>query len=270
MKQMTMSYEYITPQKAQVMLKNKAINRTISDGTVESYANDIKSNKWDEKVGSAISFDENGKLIDGQHRLSAIIKADKGVYTWVCRNASEKGIYDNNRRRSDRDQLMIGRPDYEPQYRDTRYIGTVKLIIRYNGKSGNRRISPNEIIDFTDKHKEILDGYFLKMPTTSVAKINIVAVKAALFAAYCAGVPIDDILQFYKVLSTGMSTRQEEFPIIAYRNYLKDSQGTCKATIEELSRCQYALKKYLTKSCAKRTKVPDELLYPIPFAEEYK
>jgi hypothetical protein len=31
-----------------------------------------------------------------------------------------------------------------------------------------------------------------------------------------------------------------------------------------MARCQYALKKYLSKSCTKRSYAPKELLYPFP------
>lgn len=266
--EMTMTYEFITPEIAENLLKANDGNRKLSKGTVYAYAHDILAGNWDESVGAAISIDENGVLRDGQHRLSAIIRAGIGVHTWVCRNVSSDGIYDNNRKRSSRDQISIMRSDFEKVYRNNRYISVATAIIMNTTWGGtNRTVTPKEIIDFTEKHKEDLDGFFLKFPQTTVAKISIAAVHTALFMAYMCSVDIDDIMDFYDVLCSGMSTKQEEFPIIAYRNYLKDSQ-LVKVNNMEIGRCQYALKKYLAGSCTKKSISPKELIYPYPYQAE--
>ncbi len=261
---MIMTYEYITPEIAANLLENNAENRSISKGTVMAYMNDIIAGNWDESVGVAISIDENGILRDGQHRLAAIVQAGVGIHTWVCRNVSSDGIYDNNRKRSNADQISIMRADFDGVYKSTRYIAIARILI--TGFMNRRTVTPKEIIDFTEKHKTDLDGFFLNIPQSSVAKISLAVVHLALFMAYMDGVDINDILNFYDVLCSGMSTKPEEFPIIAYRNYLKDTSNISTTQIET-SRCQYALKKYLTGSCTKRNIAPKDLIYPIPYKE---
>lgn len=265
---MTMTYEFISPEVAADLLETNNENRRLSKGTVQAYAQDILAGNWDESVGVAISIDENGVLRDGQHRLAAIVEAGVGIHTWVCRNVSSDGIYDNNRKRSNSDQISIMRADFDNVYKTTRYISVARTIIANTvGTTGGRRpVTPKEIIDFTEEHKEDLDGFFLNMPQTTVAKISLAVVHLALFMAYMDGVSIEDILSFYEVLCSGMSTRPEEFPIIAYRNYLKDTTSAWTTHIE-IGRCQYALKKYLSGSCTKRTISPKELIYPFPFVE---
>lgn len=268
---MTMTYEYISPEKAADYLETITNNRPLSPGTVQAYTNDILAGNWDETVGSAISLDENGVVRDGQHRLTAIVRAGVGIHSWVCRNVSSDGIYDNNRKRSNADQIAIMRSDYDPVYRTTRYISIARALVTHvsiNSSAGYRRtVTPKEIIDFTDKHKEDLDGFFLSMPQSTVSKISLAVVHLSLFLAYMNGVDMSDILDFYDILCTGMSTSPEEFPIIAYRNYLKDASYVT-ATHIEIGRCQYALKKYLSGSCVKRTMAPKELIYPFPWADE--
>jgi len=265
---MTMSYELITPEIAANLLETNSENRKISKGTVEAYMQDMLAGNWDESVGVAISIDEDGVLRDGQHRLTAIVKSGVSIWTWVCRNVSRDGIYDNNRKRSNADQISIMRADFDSVYKSTRYISVARLILTYTTSDHSKRtITPKEIIDFTEEHKEDLDGFFLNMNRTTVPKISLSIVFLALFMAYMGGVDINDILDFYDVLSSGMSTKPEEFPIIAYRNYLKDTTVRSSDRME-ISRCQYALKKYLTKSCTKRTFAPKELIYPFPFAEK--
>lgn len=266
---MTMTYEIITPEKASDLLETNTENRKISKGTVEAYANDMLAGNWDESVGVAISIDKDGVLRDGQHRLSAIVQSGVSIRMWVCRNVSNDGIYDNNRKRSNSDQISILRSDFENVYKSNRYISVARAIIINNSNpSINRRaVTPKEIIDFTEAHKEDLDGFFLNVPQTTVPKISMAVVHLSLYMAYIAGVDISDIVDFYDILCTGMSTRPEEFPVIAYRNYLKDSSGVSTTHIE-IARCQYALKKYLTGSCVKRSISPKELIWPFPYKKE--
>ncbi len=261
---MTMNYEFISPEKAKLLLEKNTENRRISKGTVDSYVHDMLAGNWDESVGSSICIDENGIIRDGQHRLVAIVKSGVGIHTWVCRNVSKNGIYDNNRKRNNSDQITILRPDLECVYRSTRYISLAKTLIGYITGNPLRTVTPKEIIDFTDEHKQDLDGYFLVIPKTPATKINITLVHLSLFIAYKADIKMEDICNFYDILCTGMSTKQEEFPIIAYRNYLKD-QRDLHCTLPEISRCQYALKKYLTGSCTKKTIALKELIWRIPY-----
>jgi len=61
----------VTPQKAQKWLSASGKNRKISNPKIKEYANSMRAGKW-VLNGEGILFDMNGKLIDGQHRLSAI------------------------------------------------------------------------------------------------------------------------------------------------------------------------------------------------------
>lgn len=261
---MTMNRELITPIVAREMLKDVGRNRSVSPYTVEMYANDMATGKWDENVGAAISIDKNGTLRDGQHRLRAIIKSGKSIWMWVCRGVDTYGMYDNNRRRTTSDQINYGTDHgFEKVYATTQYIGVAKMLI---SNLVRKNISPKEVIEFTSEHKKDLDGYWLNIPRTNAPKINIVAVHTALYSAYMNGVYMQDITNFYNVLTSGMSANPEEYPIIAYRNYLKD-RDVVKPLPDELARCQYALKKYLTGSCTKTSKAPNKLIWPLPYQE---
>lgn len=255
-------YVLITPEMAANLLESNGNNRNLSEGTVKAYANDMLNGNWDYKTGSAISIDENGILRDGQHRLAAIVMSGVTIPTWVIRNVSSDGIYDNNRKRSNSDQISIMKPEYENVYKSTRYISVARQIITH-GHFNRRMVTPKEIIDFTDIHKNILDGFFLNIPQGTVPKLSLAVVHLGLFLAYVSGEDMDDILSFYDMLCTGMSTSPVEFPIIAYRNYLLNASGISTTDLE-IGRCQYAFKKYLTKSSVKKNMSPKELIYPFP------
>ena len=65
---------YMTPQKAAYYLANNHGNRTLRKSTVRSYAADMKAGQW-RCTHQAIAIDANGNLLDGQHRLAAVIEA---------------------------------------------------------------------------------------------------------------------------------------------------------------------------------------------------
>ena len=65
----------VGPDLAEEWLQRNRRNRRIRDERVERYAEQIKDGEW-MLSPDAIAFDYNGKLINGQHRLKAILKAE--------------------------------------------------------------------------------------------------------------------------------------------------------------------------------------------------
>ena len=80
----------ITPKLAEYMLGKNMQNRNVSQSHVEKLSSDIKSGRWIFN-GDPIRFNGN-KLIDGQHRLSAVIKANKPIKSLVVYGLESKAI----------------------------------------------------------------------------------------------------------------------------------------------------------------------------------
>ena len=93
--------ETITPDKAMQYLKTIESNRPVSRVFVRSYADTMRKGKW-LLNGVPIIFDNEGHLIDGQHRLHAVIEADIPVKFDVARGASPDAFttYDCGRHRN--------------------------------------------------------------------------------------------------------------------------------------------------------------------------
>lgn len=69
----------ITPSwAAEILQTRNPHNRNISPRVVDKFVRDINANGW-VLTHQGIAFDENGDLIDGQHRLEAIRRAGKSV-----------------------------------------------------------------------------------------------------------------------------------------------------------------------------------------------
>lgn len=66
----------ITPSLATTLLTRAGVNRNLSRVAIRRYVTAMKNNEWSYN-GAALSFDTNGKLIDGQHRLNAIVESGK-------------------------------------------------------------------------------------------------------------------------------------------------------------------------------------------------
>lgn len=76
--------EEITPHLAKEYLDHNRHNRALRTKVVSAYARDIVAGDW-RWNGEAIKFDDEGALLDGQHRLAAIIEADLPVKMLVVR-----------------------------------------------------------------------------------------------------------------------------------------------------------------------------------------
>jgi hypothetical protein len=98
--------EYVTPEKALEYLERNRINRPLSELDVARLAWDIRTGAF-VTTGQGIEFDVNGDLVDGQHRLNAIVRAGQGVHLRVTRNApSVDATRDRGRIRSIGDFLL--------------------------------------------------------------------------------------------------------------------------------------------------------------------
>lgn len=95
----------ITPTEAQKWLDRKHPNRKISHHTVSAYARDMAAGKW-ELNGDAIKFNGDGTLLDGQHRLSAIVAAGVPVRTLVITGV-DSHLHDKGRLRTTSDEMVM-------------------------------------------------------------------------------------------------------------------------------------------------------------------
>lgn len=74
----------VTPELAEAWLKLNRGNRPVQARRVRMYADDITSGNW-KLTHQGIAFSEDGTLIDGQHRLRAVILAGVPVEMLVTR-----------------------------------------------------------------------------------------------------------------------------------------------------------------------------------------
>lgn len=83
--------ERITPDLAEKYLEANTANRTLRQNHVYKLASDIKGGRW-HLNGSSIVFNGDGTLLDGQHRLAAIVHAGEPVDVLVVRGVSKAAM----------------------------------------------------------------------------------------------------------------------------------------------------------------------------------
>lgn len=86
------SVEKIGPARARSLLDTQTKNRKLSVRTVAKYVATMESGHW-ALNGHAIVIDENGHLLDGQHRLQAVIESGVTIRSIVVQGI-ESGVFD--------------------------------------------------------------------------------------------------------------------------------------------------------------------------------
>jgi len=105
--------EHLSPADARALLGANSRNRNLRESRVTQLAAAIRRGEW-ELDGASIKVATDGTLIDGQHRLQAVIVAGVGIDTVVVRGLSSEAqdTVDTGRRRRLADVLAIeGFPD---------------------------------------------------------------------------------------------------------------------------------------------------------------
>jgi hypothetical protein len=76
--------ELITPSRAKELLEANINNRRVRQDVVNRYAQDILAGRWKEDTGEVIKISKSGIILDGQHRLFAIAKANIPIFLHIA------------------------------------------------------------------------------------------------------------------------------------------------------------------------------------------
>lgn len=143
----------VTPEMATAMLNRMMQNRTLSGARVSQYARDMKNKRWTRNP-SPICIAPSGELMDGQHRLWAVIESDTPVLFKIEQDVPEEVMesIDTGRIRTFADLCVI----QLDQRNATAFGAAVRLMYRYDNKTltVNRRppISNAELKDTVQRH----------------------------------------------------------------------------------------------------------------------
>lgn len=213
---MKFDIEKITPQRAAEYLKCNKVNRLISHETINKYADDMKNGAF-QCNGEAIKFNKSGDLVDGQHRLRAIIKSGVTVEILVIRGVDDSvSIYDLARSRSPLDSLII--EGYDRELANVQNVALARLHTIIHKRS--RTISTSEIRRFLNEHREALLAIapVRKKSNTSGITIKAAPILLAMMYAVEAGENPNKIIEFADVLASGFYNKNSQTAAVVLRN----------------------------------------------------
>lgn len=105
---------FVTPKMATEWLAANTRNRKLNQHLVTEYARDMESGRWAYN-GEAIKIGDNGRLLDGQHRLAAVIASGtEGIWMEVIKDlpAETQDTMDIGRKRNVGDMLALDGETY--------------------------------------------------------------------------------------------------------------------------------------------------------------
>lgn len=147
----------ITPDIAKQMLKRNANNRKCSEAHVSFLSKEMINDNW-LFDGQPIRFSEGGTLLDGQHRLSAVVKSGKAqkflILTGIHSDAFK--VMDTGKYRSAADAFKVNGVEYYSVV-----SGAARFILNHkkgrNGESGSNRISNSDLLEWYEDNKLIIE-----------------------------------------------------------------------------------------------------------------
>lgn len=211
--------ETITPDIARKYLKSNNRNRFVRERAVEQYAKDMKLGNW-LTTHQGIAFAENGDLIDGQHRLLAIIESGCSIPMLVTtglpsshRNGVEvftMDVIDTNRTRTVGDQLHLMH-----EVSNGTKVAAACAVIAWICTSGKVKLTTPQavaILEIYGKAISEMHGLLSHFKPASVAPV-------VGTLAFCSVPYTSEASAFAADLVSGENIKKG-MPVFALRNYL--------------------------------------------------
>ncbi len=189
----------ITPEDARVLLESNDHNRKVQQNVIDNYARDMKEGRWRQN-GEAISFSTSGRLLNGQHRLQAIIQANVPVDIQINHNVDEDAFYsiDTGRKRSAADVLSL-----MGNHNNSQIASLTRVLINYrDGISFNRARTVGELIEAVQEEPGIIE-FVHRVRSLTNRQVRSIAFAGPLYLAKRFGEKDAEVESFIAALETG-------------------------------------------------------------------
>lgn len=259
---MNITEEAITPAIAREYLGKNFNNRALRQRRVAMYAEQMRYGNWS-LTHNGIAFDETGNLLDGQHRLAAVIKANTTVKMMVARGVARTGNIDNGLCRSTIDQnSMSGEFSESDWHLNQKILKTARLAIAMT-QNTHQTISTTEINTFIDHYSDHL--YCIGTVPNKRGWFN-AATRVAMLSAELGGVDKETVLSWAQVVGSGFSSEDWQNSAIAFRNFVisNSESNTSLMRDKTVKLAQLSIQYFSQKKSVHTLREPKVFVYAIP------
>lgn len=214
----TVKWMAVTPELAETWLaKNHDRQRHIRLHKVGQYAGDMERGRW-QLSDQCITFDVDKRLINGQTRLSAVVKSRKTQTMLVGFGFPADAFLtiDVGLKRNTDDAFRLAGRDYPAQCG-----ATVRSIIA--GTAGQRRaVTDQEIDEFMHTYGESVR---FAHSVLFVGRGKTAQIRAVVARAHACRKPVSRLREYSHVIMTGLMSGVGDAAAVLFRNYLMDQHG---------------------------------------------
>lgn len=212
---------FIDPPLAEAMLARNGINRRIREDHVKKLAHSMAAGHW-RINGEMIRFADDQTLIDGQHRLLAVIRSGVTIETFAFFGLDPKIMLTLDIGRSRTAADFLGMRGYKMP---VLLSSTATLVLRYEhqNRMADIRFDVPEIIDCVERHEKMTyivqynGGYLRNLPPSAMTMIYTLTEQ-----------PPDKVRAFYTRVFKGIHIGDETDPCYRLRWRIMESKD--KAT----------------------------------------
>ena len=251
----------ITPSMAQRWLEGaNTANRRLSMAYAERLAGEIRADRW-MLTHEGIAFSPHGVLLDGQHRLQAIVLADKPVTMVVWFNISPKALLaiNSGKARSIADTLMLAGGCGQVNNHD---LATLRAML--GGMGSPPTLSAAQAAEALQRHGEAIEFASVYLPRNTGRGISIGTTRAVIARAYYSA-DANRLAEFCRVLTSSVATKPEDEPAVLLIHYLQRTLGMHSQTVRDrYAKTERALWAYLRREKLSRLYGTSEELFPLP------
>lgn len=234
--------EHVDPELAELLLGRMIENRYIRRSKVTQFAADMKAGLW-RLTGEAIKLTDDGQVIDGEHRLRAIIESGVSVETLVVRGArvDDRVAMDSGTSRTLSDHLRFLGLDRSTDLAaalislQDRHSGTP----RRGGVGGSLATSRQEFVLLFEANPRLLDSVEAVAKTARLLRLPR-GLCAALHYDMVALDP-DDADDFWARLHSGAEMHAQH-PVLVLRRRLEENAATIGRKFDRLTIHAYIIK----------------------------
>ena len=234
------AWTYVSVKHATELVGAIEHNRKVSPALIARYARDMLSGSWGLSE-SAIVIDESGNVINGQHRLGAVMLSRRGCWFVVVHGVPRGTIIDmdQGKKRTLPEALTLS-GEFDGSI-DNNIAAWSKFIMVYGTGQNGVSVVPthHEVARF------IMDNYtpltrVRKLMTNTGRGVTTAPVFAVIVQAWIKGESKTRISQFVHTMLTGESQGKQDSAAVRLRNWLLTSEmnygGTGRVEVYEKTR----------------------------------